>query len=243
MGGFACPNMAEVMRLYGYTEIRPPSKFFAPGTMVWVRSQKPFSAGIICTEQSSLGPRFRPVVSETAAMELKRATDRSFSLNADYVQLLRGDVRFKNVHEVTVRLERPVMYEVVDTDILKYQNDRSANCRRALALRRDAGYQVTMIASALQADVTYTVTWSHDVGAAVGSSLETLQALALELGADHAQVHERTITAQGLFWGIKDDAFLARLSEPHVLFDFPAHARLISPARTFAVTNTPDVMD
>ena len=234
--------MGEVMRLYGYTEIRPPSKFFAPGTMVWVRAQQPFSAGIICTDTASLGRRFRPVVSSTAAMELKRATDRSFSLDADYLQLLRADARFSHVTEVTIRLERPVLYEVVDTDIIKHHADRSADCRHAIAMRRNAGYQVTMIASALQADVTYTVSTAHEVGAGVGSSLEVLQALAVELGADNALVHERTITAKGLFWGIKDDAFMAQLSEPRMLLNVPRHVRLMGPERVLAIVPTPDVV-
>jgi hypothetical protein len=243
VGTPGCRTMGEVMRLYGYTEIRPPSKFFAPGTMVWVRSQQPFSAGIICTDSASLGRRFRPVVSNTAAMELKRATDRSFSLDADYLEMLRADARFSHVTEVTIRLERPVLYEVIDTDIIKHHVDRSANCRHAIAMRRNAGYQVTMISGALQADVTYTVSTAYEVGAGVGSSLETLQALAAELGADNAQVHERTITAKGLFWGIKDDAFMAQLSEPRMLLNVPRHVRLLAPERILAIVPTPDVAD
>ncbi len=234
--------MGDVMRLYGYTEIRPPSQFFAPGTMVWVRNTRPFSAGIICTASASLGRRFRPVVSETAAMQLKKATDRSFSIDTDYLNLLRADARFSHVQEVTVRLERPVLYEVIDTDIIKHHNDRSDACRQAIALRRNAGYDVTMIASALQADVTYTVSWSHEVGAKVGSSLETLQALAFELGADNAQVHERTITAKGLFWGIKDDAFMAHMSEPHMLMQLGKHTRLMDVGQV-RIVHRPDVQD
>lgn len=235
--------MGDAMRLYGYTEIRPPSKFFAPGTMVWVRNKKPFSAGVICTEASSLGKAFRPVASETASMQLKKVTDRSFSIDGDYLALLRADARFSHVSEVTVRLERPMLYEVIDTDIIKHSKDRTANCRRAISLRRNAGYQVTMIASALQADVTYTVSWSYEVGAGVGHSQETLAALALELGADNAQVHEHSITAKGLFWGIKDDAFLAQMSEPHMILDVGRHPRLMEPQQWRIVSTIPDAPD
>lgn len=239
----ACPNMGDIMRLYGYTEIRPPSKFFAPGTMVWVRSSSPFSAGIICTESASLGSDFRPVVSETAAMELKKATDRAFSIDADYLSLLRADARFSHVGSVTVRLERPVLFEVIDTDIIKHHRNRSAACRQAIAMRRKAGYQVTMIASALQADATYTIGWSHEVGGSVGSSDETLAALALELGAHNAQVHERTITAKGLFWGIKDDAYMAQMSEPHMLLSLGKHVRLLSANSVMFASEVPDVAE
>lgn len=235
--------MGDIMRLYGYTEIRPPSKFFAPGTMVWVRSAKPFSAGIICTESASLGQDFKPVVSETAAMELKKATDRAFSIDADYLSLLRADARFSHVGSVTVRLERPVLYEVIDTDIIKHQRNRSAACRQAIAMRRKAGYQVTMIASALQADATYTIGWSHEVGGSVGTAEDVLSALAVELGAHNAQVHERTITAKGLFWGIKDDAYMAQMSEPHMLLSLGKHVRLVSPGKVIFASDQPDVPD
>jgi hypothetical protein len=238
-----CPGMSQVMNLYGYTEIRPPSKFLAPGSLVWVRATKPFSAGIICTEGHSLGPAYRPMVSHTAALELRRATDRSFSLDADYLSVLRAEARFSRVHAVTIKLENPTLYEVVDTDVWQYVRHRSEACRQALAQRERAGYRITMVTSALRADVTYTVHWSHEVGGSVGASHEVLKELALELGAENAEVSERTITAKGLYWGIKDDAYLAHLGAEHGLRSVAGPSRVLPPEREVRFVATADVHD
>jgi hypothetical protein len=236
-----CPAMGDVLRLYGYTEIRPPSKFFAPGTMVWVKNQKPFEAGIICTSEASLGYSFQPMASATATMDLSRSTNRDFGIDADYLKLIRADARFSQVGSITVKIEHPVLYELVDTDVLRHGNERSLNCRRAVALRRDKGFQISMIASALRADVTYTVQWSNKVGLGTGANAEVLQALAGELGAEHATVSGHTITAKNLYWGIKDDAFLAQLTEPHRLQGVAKRGRLLTPTIPFSIHVEPDV--
>lgn len=233
--------MGQMLRLYGYTEVRPPSRLFAPGTMVWVKSSQPFSAGVICTQQMSLGQRFRPITSPTASGEMSRATDKDFSLDADYLNVLRADLRFADIAEVRVKLDNPVLYELTDVDVIRYAEERSPMCRHAIKQRHNAGYKVSMIVSALKADVTYTVTWKRETRLDTGGKVTALQDLALELGAERSSVSERTIAAKDLYWGVKDDIFLARLSDPSDGYDDGGHARMIGASTTPALSQVPDV--
>src|SRR4051812_37195577 len=71
----ACPNLGELLRSYGYTELRPPSTLMMPGTIVWVRAKKPMTVGIVCTQQAAMGSAFMPLVSPTAENFMQRALD------------------------------------------------------------------------------------------------------------------------------------------------------------------------
>lgn len=235
-----------MLRLYGYTEVRPPSRLFAPGTMVWVKHNQPFSAGVICTQEMSLGRRFRPMTSPTASGELNRATDKAFSLDSDYLNVLRADLRFSDISEVKVKLDNPTLFELTDVDVIRYAEERSSMCRHAVKQRHNAGYKVSMIASALKADVTYSVTWKRETRLDAGGKITALKDLAVELGAESSSVSEQTIAAKDLYWGIKDDAFLARLSDPGDDADDGSaagnHARFIGAATTPALSQRPDVV-
>lgn len=237
----SCPGMGQMLRLYGYTEVRPPSKLFAPGTMVWIKSNRPFSAGVICTQEMSMGRKFRPLTSPTASADLSQATQKEFALDGDYLDVLRADARFNDIASVRVKLDNPVLFELTDVDVVRFLAQRSPLCRHAIAQRHNAGYKVTMIASALRADVTYTVSWKRTTRLDGGSKRGALKDLATELGAEQSNVTEHTIAAKDLYWGIKDDVFLANLSDPGYVGEPQEHTRGMAPAYVPVLSRAPDV--
>ena len=208
-----CPNLGALLRNYGFTEVRPPSTLLEPGTVVWVKSMHPFTAGVVCTRADSLGPKFVPTLAPTASAQLQSATSASFSVGADYMQLLHADTRFSNITDVTIRLSNPTIHSLTDTDILNNAQQRTPVCERAIAARRAAGYTVTLITSALRADVLYSASFKQSASLSAEARLATLQDLALRVGLDQAQVSESSIQGANLYWGIMDDRYLANLAE------------------------------
>lgn len=245
----ACPGVGDLLRLYGYTELRPPSTFFAPGTMVWVKSQKPFTAGIICTQRSSLGDNFQPLTSPTEDANLTKAASRSFELDAQYMEIIKGNVAFSSIDSVTAQMQNPLIYTVDDVDIIDNVGKRDPVCTQAVEGRKAAGYKITMISNALMGDVLYTVTYKTNVNIDVAAKIAMLQNLALELKIQNATVTENTIQGKGLFWGVQDDTYLAGLGiDPNSPIQVPpagpspinASTRIIPANITPQLDYTPD---
>jgi hypothetical protein len=238
----SCPGIGKLLRSYGYTELRPPSTLLAPGTMVWVRNSDPFTAGIICTQRASLGGRFAPLSSRTASATLSHSSNKDFSLDAAYLDYLRAKTKVSDVSSISARLDNASLFEVNDVDILNNVLERDPACSAAVRMRSDAGYHITMIASALLADVTYTVKWSMTSNLDASAKIAAVQNLAVELGLDGASVSEQSIEAKGLYWGIMDDAFLAHLSEPGAITPVsPESRRVIGAQLTPHLDLRPDV--
>jgi len=217
----ACPGIGQLLRMYGYTELRPPSTFFAPGTMVWVKSSNPFTAGIICTQGTSLGPNFVPMQSPTADAQLTKMSSGSFELDAQYMDIVKGDVAFAAIKSITAQIQNPVLYNLNDVDVMDNLSNRDPVCAQAIADRRAAGYKVTMISSAIMGDALYTVTYKTDANLDVEAKLAMLQNLALELKITEATLTQDTIQGKNLFWGIMDDKYLASLGDQNAVAPAP----------------------
>ena len=237
----SCPGMGQVLRLYGYHELKTPSTLFAPGTMVWVKSTQPFSAGVICTQDMSLGDTFKPMSSPTASSEMSQAIDKDFSFDADYMKTLKADARFHDISSIKVKLDKPMIYELTDVDVIRFSQERSPLCARAVEQRHLAGYAVSMIASALKADVTYSISWKTETHLSASDKVATLENLAMELGAERSNISEQTISAKDLYWGIRDDVYLAHLSDPTNVQPVVGHNRAISAGSAPTISRVPDI--
>jgi hypothetical protein len=207
-----CPGMGALLRQYGYTELRPPSQLMAPGTMVWVQDTKPFQAGVICTQAMSLGANFKPMQQPTASDQLNKAADTKFDIGAEYMSMVKANGSFELIENIQVELHDPVIYTVNDVDIVNSIGQRDPVCAQAISNRAKAGYVVTMISSALMADVTYHVVWKTNANVDVQVKIAALYGLAPHLGVTEASATDTTITGKHMFWGVKDDLYLAQLS-------------------------------
>lgn len=223
----ACPGVGDMLRMYGYTELVPPSTLLMPGAMVWVQTQHPFKAGTLCTVDMSLGKKFRPTISPTASSQIMKASNKQFDLDVTFLNFIKGDARFKDIYSLKATLDNAVIYELNDVDVLQSARDRDPACAQAIRMRNNAGYKVTMISSALQADVTFSVSWNIGSQLDASGKAQTLEDLAATLGAQYSHANESSIQAKNLVWGIKDDNYLAHLSDPTELDEPEEAGRII----------------
>lgn len=235
-----CPNVGELLRSYGYTEVRPPSALLMPGTMVWVEHHRPFTAGVICTQKASLGEDFKPMISATADSNFLKSSGKTFEFDATYLDVIKADAQFSDIDSITIQMDKATILEVNDTDILSNIKNRDPACAQAIAMR-SKDYKISMISSALQADVIYAVKWNIKSSLDVSAKIAVLQNLALELGLSGDHVSEQSIEAKNLIWGIKDDTYLARLDGSSTTQTVPLSTRAIAPESIPLIITKPDV--
>jgi hypothetical protein len=212
MGMTSCPKIGDVLRQFGYTELKPPSQLMKPGTMVFVENTNPFQTGIICTQPMSLGKDFKPIETPTSNETLSRANQVKFDVGADYLKMVTAKAEFSAVKSITVELKNPKIYTVSDVDVINAIKDRDPVCSQAISSRLRAGFPVTMIARALMADSTYHVSFKEDVALNASVRLAMLAGLAPQLGISQGTNDDSSISGKDLFWGVMDDTYLSRLS-------------------------------
>lgn len=213
-----CPSLHELISSYGFTELKPPSKLFAPGTLVWISNKSPFQAGIICTADRAMYHGFVPQESLTTNKQIQRAAKKGISIKAEVQQVANGDVTLDSVESITMHFTNAKVVALQDVDVqdLAYKR-RDARCIKAVEMRQRAGFTVSMISEALQADVEYQVNWSRKANLTVEAKLAQLQALSAGLGLNADSATDNTMSGKGLYFGIKDDAFLSWLWLPEQL--------------------------
>lgn len=240
-GCAACPGIGDTMRMMGYTELRPPSTLLGPGAMVYVKSTSPFQAGTVCGVRASMGAKFLPNTSPTAAKQLKVARGKSFELDAEVLEYIHAEAKFAALRTITVSLTNARITELTDDMVAENVANRSAACAEMIAEREKAGFKVTMISSAIEGDVVYSVTWKEEAKLTASAKIETMSQLALSLGAAADCVGESTISAKGLIWGIIDDRWLAKRSAPEQIAEAVAPGtRVIGPEHLGHIMPKPD---
>lgn len=240
-GCAACPGIGDTMRMMGYTELRPPSTLLGPGAMVYVKSTSPFQAGTVCGVRASMGKRFVPNTSPTAAKQLKVARGKSFQLDAEVLEYIHAEAKFSALKTITVSLTNARITELTDDMVAENVANRSQACSEMIAERERAGFKVTMISSAIEGDVVYSVTWKEESKLEAAAKIETLSQLALSLGATADCVGTSTISAKGLIWGIIDDRWLAARSAPEQIAEsVRPGTRVIGPEHLGHIMPKPD---
>ena len=209
-----CDQAGAMMRLYGYTALKAPNMLLLPGTLVTVTSHHPFAANIVCGPWASLGPEWKPQRSPTASIQMRKVNGKTFALDAELMEHIKGDARFKSVQEITGTLSNGVILEVRDEDIAANMGNRSDECKYVIQKRLASGFPITMISSALVGTVEYKVSFSSEANLDVKARVDTTTALAIEMAVGAQTVTDTTIKATGMVWGIKDDEWLASLSIP-----------------------------
>lgn len=214
LGACACPGAGNIMRLYGYTELRPPSTLLAPGALVSIISRDPFQAAIICGPKASLGPQLELQRSQTASGSVSHINNSTFNMDLGWLDLIRADEKLSAISTVTMTVSNAVIVEVRDEDVLMGLEHRSRACREAVRRRVEGEYTISMVASALMGDVVYSVKWSraHEQTLTKSEKIDALQNLAVKLGGSISSETASEIRATGLVWGIRDDEFLSAMA-------------------------------
>lgn len=218
LGNSQCPGATGLIQSYGYTEVRPPSTFLMPGTLVTFLSKDPLEAKIICGAEASLGPRMRFKRSLTSTGTLKRLNNKSFTIDAGTLKALKERQQFRSVAAITVTLSNASIVELSDDEVLTGMWHRSPACAQAVRQRVERGYTISMISSALIGDVTYSIAWEQRHHHQTGMAEKTMAMvdLAAMLEGEIVSTTAGEIKADGLVWGIRDDEYLSALAIPYV---------------------------
>ena len=180
--------------------------------MVYVKKTSPFEAGIICSQKASLGKNFEAIQAPTQDSTFKKAVNSEFALGVDFMNMVHADAQFSEINNITVALNKAMIYTISDVDVINSVKDRDPACAQAVRDRQAAGYKVTMISDALMADVTYNVEYKSGNKLTGEAKLDILQNLAVKLHLDYTTATQYNVSGKSLYWGIIDDAYLAHLS-------------------------------
>ena len=211
-----CDQAGAMMRIMGYTAMAAPNMLMLPGTLVTVVSHHPFSANIVCGPWSSLGPEWKPQRSPTASVQMRKVNGKSFSIEANLMENIKADARFKNVSGITGTLSNAMILEVRDEDVVAGMQNRSDECKYCIQKRLSSGYPITMISSAITGTVEYNINYTSDANMDIKAKLDTTSALAVEMALSAQSITETTIKATNMVVGIRDDEYLASLSIPQL---------------------------
>lgn len=204
-------TIGSVMSDYGFTEFRPASRHVPPGTLVHIAGSQPLSLGVICGPSSSLGLEIGDIpTSPTINTNVKAALDRDLQLDVGFLQTLRGTAALSDIANVTLKLSNVRVLELSDDMVVEGFAKRSTACKEALRFRIEQGQPVTIVKSAIIADVTYTATLKTKGSAEVTADIQDALATSLSSKVTTADNGAVKLTGTDLIWGIRDDEVLAR---------------------------------
>ena len=239
----SCPgDLDQALRQYGYAPVRPASTFWQPGAIVYLKNFEPLEVGYICTAKQVMGENYRPMQSPTLNADLARATRKAVTFSANYLDMIKGDADLHDVKSIKMSLRNARIFEVSDSDVDSRVGKIDPVCMRHVRRRMSNGDPVTMISSALQADVVYTVQYDKSSKLDNSAQLEMLQNLALKLGVEASALGGRTIEAKDLIWGVRDDRTLLSLFDRRYMEQFDRRdSRLLTDERTPSLVDGYDI--
>lgn len=205
-------TIGEILAANGFTEFKPPSQHVLPGTLVLVTNNDPVSLSVICRPLQSLGLDVAEIPeSPSISTDLSAALDRTLRLDTQLLSRLKASGSLANIEDVELRLMNVRLLELSDDEVISGLPNRSDACKQALELRLNSNQPVTMVKSALIADVTYTATTRVDAEGETSLDLQNELAASLNskvTGSDRGKVE---LSGEALIWGIRDDEVLGRL--------------------------------
>jgi hypothetical protein len=225
----SCPGaIGKALRTWGYTEVRPASTLWEPGSLVFVKHWQPFEVGTICDAKEVLGDDYKPRESLTMNSDMSRISKKGVTLDVDVANIVNTENLLNDMTDLKMTLNNGHIFEVTDYDIESRRGKTNPYCLSALAARQKEGYKITMIASALRADVSYNVSWDRNSKLSVAAKVQALANLSAHLGAEASPKTVNRIDGKGLYWGIRDDVYLAyRFLDPTTPPPVEPESRLI----------------
>ena len=183
--------------------LRPASTFWQPGAIVYVTREEPLELGFICTAEEVMGADYRPIDSPTSSTVLARITRKAQHFDVDLAETLRAHEGLHAVRSVKMSLTNAQVHEVTDRSVTMRIGKIDPICLWNVRRHLRIGDRVTMIRSALQADVVFTVQYDRAAALDASAQIAVLKDVALKLGVDGSTLTGRTIEAKELVWGVK----------------------------------------
>ncbi len=203
-------QIASILSENGFIEFKPPSRLVPPGTWVEVLDKNPLRLGIICPPEEALGANSL-TYSESPSIDatLTGRLSTLYSADAEFLKPFDVDNEIKSLKSLSLKLTNVRLLELPDSVVLEGIKSRTASCSNAISFRTKRGAPVSMVKSALRADIVYLAEFHENVSVDIKSDLE--RELALKLGAQ-IEIQDGSTTnlvGHDLIWGIREDAVLA----------------------------------
>ena len=205
-------TLSSILSENGYVEIRPPTRHVMPGTLIVVNDSDSQSVGVICGSEKSLGISQASIpVSPTMSTSIAAALDRQLSLDSGFSKVIQSHGALEGVEEVTLLLTNVKIVEITDEMVVAGLSQRSEACRQAVKLRMEAGQIVTMIKSALVADVSYIAKVINSGEGEISTELQDKLSTMLVSKISKVDNDQIELVGEQLIWGFRDDKLLARM--------------------------------
>lgn len=203
-------GLDKVLRGQGFAEFRPPSNLVIPGTWVTVEDSDPLELGVVCSAETALGVS-REDLSSSASIDVNFSSKltNDFELDAKLISALSGTQNLNLIRSLTFRLKNVELLEISDETAIAGLTRRTEACREAIKFRIEAKTPITMIKSALVADVEYVVEIDTELGAEGKAELADDLALKMELKLAGTTDRDFKLSGTRLIWGIREDVSLA----------------------------------
>lgn len=199
-------TIGDVVRGMGYTAVYRPLEFWEPGAIVGFRKTAQFDIDLVCPTIAAMGANFIPSTSSTLSSSWRRATDRNLSVGVD-VRALNAKLGYAAIRNVTMQLSNPVVAEISDTEFFSALSspDASQACKSAFTANFEDRRKMTMIRSALKADVSYHITYEQGIDASL--KYAHTQMIAADLAAKAKASGEDKVSGTQLIFGIIESEF------------------------------------
>ena len=208
----ASATLGHELKGLGFAELSPPTTLYPPGTIIYLAKDNHLE--VACTRESAYSDSLPVLPSPTAAVDVSRAIDRSFSLGAGLMKRIRADARFRKIRDVSFTLINDTIFAVALDARNHFAQYRSQRCINTLNGLEGNHQYYSVVIEALKGDVTYTVQWQDTLSIGATSD-STLKAFAATLGFVASSTGTSTVTGNGLIWGLREDELYGPVSGGH----------------------------
>lgn len=232
-------SLGQVIKQLGFTELQPPSKLLAPGTIIYIESESPLRVGIVCTAENALGADLPVLSSATVSQEAQSALGRGFGLAGDFLTRIRANVEYSKIQAIHISLSNVKVSELALDQAMERAEQRTEGCKRAIDTLVEAEKSIAMITRVLEADVHYSFEFDRQAGAEAKAQSATIAGLAAELGARSQTATETTVQGDALYWGIHDMRMMAVVDPQPNTRSFTLKGEPLLPGGAIEVNPTP----
>lgn len=239
------PSLKEILNQEGYTELNPPSRLVPPGTWVNVIRANPLHLGVICPPQSALGMSLEDSVlnSTSADKKISAKLENLGEFSVGAISSVEGSAKFSSVDSVSLQMKNVRIIELPDSIVMQGILQRDEFCRDAIRFRIKENKPISMIKSALIADIHYQIKFQNNIDNTTKAELQKKLALELDLRLKSNQMGGSYLVGQDLIWGVREDASLAMVgfelpstggtgSKKSVFNDNSSINKIVSPDRS-----------
>jgi hypothetical protein len=203
-----------------YSPIRPPNRFWHPGTIIRIRNENPVVGSIVCTQTEAFGANVPIEKSGSVTSQVASDISGTFYIGAEFLNEIKADAKLSSVKQIRIDLSETELQEITETTVLNRVAFRDLTCDQLMENEKNEKQEskngtIALIQSILKADVVYTVEFSFGVGGDLKGPV--LEGLIGKLGGGLQSDGKETLKGQALFWGVRTDSSLVRFTRRNAL--------------------------